>query len=127
MKLFATMVVGASAGAIDANPSNFDESVYQFSGPVLVKFLAPWWGHCTRMKEAWNTAHDETDGVNFVDVDCTQHGSLCQDHGVRGYPTIKYWNAGEKTQGDAQDYRSGRDLVSLKEFAQGLLKSNDEL
>merc|ERR1712107_390069 len=50
------------------------------------------------------------------DVDCTTGGkSLCEDVGVRGYPTIKYGDPN-----DLQDYKGGRDFAALKKFADGL-------
>merc|ERR1719405_10218 len=49
-----------------------------------------------------------------VDVDCTTDGKdLCETHGVRGYPTIKYGDPN-----DLQDYKGGRDFDSLKKFAE---------
>jgi len=52
----------------------------------------------------------------IADVDCTTGGkSLCEEVGVRGYPTIKYGDPS-----DLQDYKGGRDLASLKKFAEGL-------
>mmetsp|Transcript_46902 Transcript_46902/g.111677 ORF Transcript_46902/g.111677 Transcript_46902/m.111677 type:complete len:169 (+) Transcript_46902:233-739(+) len=52
----------------------------------------------------------------IADVDCTTGGkSLCEEVGVRGYPTIKYGDPS-----DLQDYKGGRDLSSLKKFAEGL-------
>jgi len=47
------------------------------------------------------------------DVDCTAGGkSLCEKHGVSGYPTVKW---GEP--GDLKDYEGGRDMKSLEKFA----------
>merc|ERR1711915_958812 len=52
----------------------------------------------------------------IADVDCTTGGkSLCEQVGVRGYPTIKYGDPS-----DLQDYKGGRDFASLKKFAEGL-------
>merc|ERR1712014_541297 len=50
-----------------------------------------------------------------ADVDCTTDGGkgLCEEHGVRGYPTIKYGNPS-----DLQDYNGGRTFDDLKQFAQ---------
>merc|ERR1712179_142405 len=49
----------------------------------------------------------------IADVDCTAGGkSLCEKHGVQGYPTIKYGDPKS-----LQDYDGGRDLASLKTFA----------
>merc|ERR1719356_1715448 len=48
-----------------------------------------------------------------ADVDCTAGGKeLCEKHGVRGYPSIKY---GEP--GDLKDYQGGRSYADLKKFA----------
>jgi hypothetical protein len=47
------------------------------------------------------------------DVDCTKHQGLCSQHGVRGYPTIKYWAGG-----DAEDYKGGRTFDALKKFVE---------
>jgi hypothetical protein len=52
----------------------------------------------------------------IADVDCTAGGqSLCNEVGVRGYPTIK-----QGDPSDLQDYKGGRDFASLKKFAEGL-------
>eukprot|EP00931_Biecheleriopsis_adriatica_P088644 TRINITY_DN6291_c1_g1_i1.p1 TRINITY_DN6291_c1_g1~~TRINITY_DN6291_c1_g1_i1.p1 ORF type:complete len:128 (-),score=45.36 TRINITY_DN6291_c1_g1_i1:40-423(-) len=52
-------------------------------------------------------------GSLVADVDCTADGKdLCDKHGVKGYPTIKYGDPGE-----LKDYSGGRDFASLKKFA----------
>merc|ERR1712100_868418 len=54
--------------------------------------------------------------VLIADVDCTAGGKdLCNEVGVRGYPTIK---SGDPN--DLQDYKGGRDFAALKAFAEGL-------
>jgi len=51
-----------------------------------------------------------------ADVDCTAAGKpLCDEVGVRGYPTIKYGDPA-----DLQDYQGGRDFDSLNKFASEL-------
>jgi hypothetical protein len=51
-------------------------------------------------------------------VDCTAGGKdLCDQVGVRGYPTIKWGDAS-----DLQDYQGGRDYDALKKFADENLK-----
>merc|ERR1719387_1329121 len=53
-----------------------------------------------------------------ADVDCTAGGkSLCETHGVRGYPSIKY---GDPTA--LEDYQGGRSLKDLQAFAAENLK-----
>jgi len=49
-----------------------------------------------------------------ADVDCTAGGkTLCNEVGVRGYPTIKHGDPNA-----LEDYKGGRDFASLKKFAE---------
>jgi hypothetical protein len=68
------------------------------------------------MKPAWDQLMKEFSGSASVlvgDVDCTAGGkSLCDEVGVKGYPTIKYGDPA-----NLQDYKGGRDAASLSKFA----------
>merc|ERR1719482_2307591 len=44
--------------------------------------------------------------------------SLCEKFGVRGYPTIKYFNPPDES---GEDYKGGRSLADLKKFAESEL------
>jgi protein disulfide-isomerase A6 len=70
------------------------------------------------MKPAWEALGAEYEGTNVVigDADCTVESALCGAHGVRGYPTIKYY-----VQGEENAYQGGRDLPSLKKFVEDTL------
>jgi hypothetical protein len=72
------------------------------------------------MKPAWDKLSAEfQDSKTAVvaDVDCTAGGqSLCNEIGVRGYPTIKYGDPN-----NLEDYKGGRDFDSLKKFAEANL------
>jgi len=69
------------------------------------------------MKPDWDKLMDEFKGSKtalVADVDCTTGGKdLCSEHGVRGYPTIKYGDPS-----DLQDYKGGRTFKDLQKFAQ---------
>lgn len=70
------------------------------------------------MKDAWNelgTTYEASPAVLIGDVDCTVEQSLCETHGVRGYPTIKYWIADEGRE--PKDYNGGRESADLQKFA----------
>merc|ERR1712057_143767 len=55
--------------------------------------------------------------ILIADVDCTAGGKeLCNEVGVRGYPTIKYGDPNS-----LEDYKGGRDFDSLKKFAEANL------
>merc|ERR1712098_967524 len=57
--------------------------------------------------------------ILIADVDCTAAGKdLCNEIGVRGYPTIKHGDPS-----GLEDYKGGRDFAALKKFADGLKPS----
>lgn len=69
------------------------------------------------MKPAWDkliAEFKDSKTALVADVDCTADGkALCDQVGVRGYPTIKYGDPN-----DLQDYKGGRDFDALKKFAE---------
>mmetsp|Transcript_25790 Transcript_25790/g.61180 ORF Transcript_25790/g.61180 Transcript_25790/m.61180 type:complete len:139 (-) Transcript_25790:209-625(-) len=74
------------------------------------------------MKQAWEdlgTEYEASSSVAIGDCDCTQHQSVCSKHGVSGYPTIKYWNAGDK---EGKKYSGGRSISDLKKFVEDNLE-----
>jgi len=70
------------------------------------------------MKPDWDSLgaeYENSKTVIIADVDCTAAGkSLCEQKGIRGYPTIKYFNPPDE---DGEDYKGGRSLDDLKKFA----------
>jgi len=69
------------------------------------------------MKPAWDklmTEFADSKTALIADVDCTAGGkALCEEVGVRGYPTIKYGDPNS-----LEDYKGGRDFDALKKFAE---------
>jgi protein-disulfide isomerase-like protein with CxxC motif len=69
------------------------------------------------MKPAWDKLIEEfkdSKSAVVADVDCTAGGKdLCEQIGVRGYPTIKHGDPN-----NLEDYKGGRDFDSLKKFAE---------
>jgi len=69
------------------------------------------------MKPAWDkliAEFKDSKTALVADVDCTAGGKdLCEQVGVRGYPTIKYGDPN-----NLEDYKGGRDFEALKKFAQ---------
>merc|ERR1719422_415540 len=76
------------------------------------------------MKPAWDQLAAEYEGSSSVviaDVDCTSTGgqSVCQENGVSGYPTIKYWKDGAE-----EKYQGGRSYDQLKKFVEDELEKD---
>jgi len=117
--MLALLLLTALVSSIELTPDTWDDETA--GKTVFIKFLAPWWGHCKKMKPAWDKLmkdFKDSKTALVADVDCTAAGKpLCDANGVQGFPTIKYGdpNALEK-------YEGGRDYDALKKFADENLK-----
>jgi len=78
----------------------------------MVKFFQSWCGHCIKMKPDWDKlASNAHSSVFIADVNCGEQQDLCEEYGVTGYPTIKYF-----VNGKEHDYNEGRSYEGLVDF-----------
>ncbi|XP_052899921.1 thioredoxin domain-containing protein 5 homolog [Anopheles moucheti] len=100
-------------------------------GVTVVKFYAPWCGHCMRLAPTWEQLAEKLaarDDVKVAKVDCTVDANkeLCGEQEVNGYPTVFLYHEGEKVT----EYFGHRSLDDLHEFVMQHLQDNgphDEL
>ncbi|CUI15335.1 protein disulfide isomerase, putative [Bodo saltans] len=111
--LLAVAIIAVVADdAIDAKDADFDEVVSR-NALTLVKFYAPWCGHCKRIAPEWDKAATALVGkAGLVRVDCTTETAVAQKFGIQGYPTIKVFREGQLVG----DYDAGRTSEAIVQY-----------
>ena len=93
------------SAVVELTRHNFDEVVLDKDKHVLVKFFAPWCGHCKRLEPVWENlarTFEAEDDCIVARIDAEYESSLGARYGVRGFPTIKFFGKGDK-MGEAYD------------------------
>ncbi|KIJ32313.1 hypothetical protein M422DRAFT_52890 [Sphaerobolus stellatus SS14] len=100
---------------LSLSPGNFRSTVAE--GPVFVKFFAPWCGHCKKLAPIWVQFAERMKGqVNVAEVNCDDNKGLCAMEGIKGYPTINFYQHGRTV-----DYTGRRNLDAMVNFAEAAL------
>jgi protein disulfide-isomerase A1 len=91
----------------------FDDAVKN-NKYLLVKFVAPWCGHCKALTPAYAAAAKQLlesgSDIKLGSVDATIEQDLAQKYDVKGYPTLKFFS-----DGTTLEYTGGRtedDIIS---------------
>lgn len=114
--LIGALLVAAAAteyetdnGVLLLNDETFDAALKEFD-PLLVAFVAPWCGHCKRLKPEFGKAAQALapEGIRIAQVDATQNKDLSDRFDVSGFPTIKFFRGGAPNE-----YTGGRDAEAI--------------
>lgn len=97
--------------SIPLDAETFQKLVLTTRDGWFIKFYAPWCTHCQAMAPAWAELGRQMRGeLNIGEVNCEIEKRLCKDVRLRGYPTILYFQNGERVEYDG--LRGLGDLVS---------------
>ena len=92
-----TVLVGKSWDAVVNDPTK----------DVLVKYYAPWCGHCKALAPVWDSLAKDVEGIEDLVIakfDATVNEVAGLE--IRGYPTLKFYPKDNK---NGIDYDAGRD------------------
>jgi protein disulfide isomerase len=99
---------------------NWADIVMDTNKDVLVKYYAPWCGHCKKLAPIWDElAESVKDMDNLVIAKFDATLNEVDGLAIRGYPTLKWYPKGDKS---GQDYDGGRELPDFVKF---LAESSD--
>lgn len=121
--LFAVLAVSFLAvrgedDVIVGTKSNFEELISK-DELTLVKFFAPWCGHCKKMAGDFKEAATELKGkAVLVDLDATVEKELASQYEIRGFPTLKLFSKGELVA----DYKGGRTKDAIIKYIERALR-----
>ena len=94
---------------------SFEDVVINSDKDVLVKFYAPWCGHCKALAPEYEKVAKELAGnknLLIAEIDATEN-EVEQVH-ITGFPTIKFWPAGKKDK--PIDYNGDRNSEDFIKF-----------
>ncbi|CAB3403430.1 unnamed protein product [Caenorhabditis bovis] len=105
-------------GVVVLTDKNFDEFLKR-NPTTLVKFYAPWCGHCKQLAPEYEKAAGKV-SVPLAKVDATVETELGKRFEIQGYPTLKFWKDGQ----GPTDYDGPRDEAGIVEWVESRVDPN---
>lgn len=94
------------------------------NSPCLAVFKAEWCGHCKNtMPEIQKLQQEQLGNVNVVVVDSDEQPQLIKDHGVQGFPTIRFYPEGLGNKNNYENFNGERNVQGFKTFLGRLMNS----
>ena len=107
---------------------NLEETILNSKEAWFVEFYAPWCGHwyflnsyhnSKKLAPEWAKLATSLKGeVKVAKIDASVEGSKAKaKYKVEGFPTIRFFGAGEKVDGDYESFDGARDYNTLLTYA----------
>tara|TARA_B000000557_G_C20778993_1_gene445576 strand:- start:982 stop:1437 length:456 start_codon:yes stop_codon:yes gene_type:complete len=84
----------------------------------IVKFYAPWCGHCKTMAPEWNKFENrhltmiKNTNIQVLSVNCDQHQEIAKAQKVMGFPTVKAF----LPNGEVREFQGERNVEGFENF-----------
>lgn len=83
---------------INGNNDNFNDSVLNAKGKVLVDFNATWCGPCRMLGPILEEVAEENNNVQIVSVDVDNEGDLASEYNVSSIPCLVLFENGKEVK-----------------------------
>lgn len=112
-------LVAAETDIVTLDASNFEHLTQAATGATtgdwLIKFYAPWCGHCKSMQPQYELLATELKGeINVAEVDVAKDRSIGSRFDVKGFPTLLFLSGG-----NVYKYKGPRTSAALAAFVRG--------
>jgi len=94
---------------------NFKKEVIENDMDVIVKFYAPWCGHCKKLEPIFKSLAEslaDNKKIKFAEVDSTKND--IEGHPIQGFPVIKFFPGKDKN--DVHTYNGDRSEADIAKF-----------
>ena len=90
---------------------------------VVVKFYAPWCGHCKTFDPIYKVASsmNENKKIYFTSIDADKYKGKLQEYNINGYPTVKVFRC-INNENKVFEYNGPRDSRTLVDFCNDVSK-----
>ena len=117
-----------NSDVIVLNGKSFGEQVIDGSDNWIIKFYAPWCGHCKKLAPIWEKVATSLKGkVKVAKVDCTKETTLCNSYDVSGYPFLSMFSTDDDSHWH-EEFKGARNQQSIETWAMtGVVETAEDI